>query len=125
MLTFISSFLRMCKQLTWTKFTESVGRGLFVRDTTTFFYLRIVFILETPSFYRDIWTPVIGEKLIKDNTTVGHIPKEHSKNCSAALLDCGKIKCEVTGRLEVASKYIVTGPMFLIPKLELLNGVRP
>ena len=43
-----------------------------------------------------------------------------------ALLAGGKIKCEVTGRrenrrnngLELACKYIVTGPLFLIPKLE-------
>ena len=93
--------------------------------------------------YKDIWTPVIGEKLvaelepdnlfdkhvvkvIKDDKTVGHIPKEHSRNCSAALSAGGKNKYEVTGRrenrrnngLEVACKYIVTGPMFLIPKLE-------
>ena len=94
--------------------------------------------------YKDIWTPILGEKLAtamepqnphdkyaikvtKSDEVVGHIPRDISKYCTAALC-CGIISCEVTGKrqnkrgngLEVPCKYRLKGPYFVVKKIECI-----
>ena len=64
--------------------------------------------------YKDIWTAVVNEQLrcqrepyntsdpfavavVKDDTTVGHVPRKISAICSLFLRKKGAILCEVTG----------------------------
>ena len=65
--------------------------------------------------YKDIWTPILGEKLstatepenhhdkyvvkvLKENEVFRHVPRDISKFCISALLCGGTIKCEITGK---------------------------
>lgn len=95
--------------------------------------------------YKEIWSPETNETLfghmepenpydlyavaiVKDGKTVGHIPKEHSKHCTVALLAGGSISCEVKGKrenkrnrgLEVPCRYKIKGPYFLISNVRIL-----
>ena len=93
--------------------------------------------------YKDIWLPILGEKLsmatepenhhdkypakvLKKNEVAGHVPRDTSKYCTFALLCGGTITCEITGKrqkkrwdgLEVPCKYITKGPFHMILNVE-------
>ena len=95
--------------------------------------------------YKDIWSPSLGEiletapepenphdkyavKVLKENTIVGHVPRDISMYCTTLLLCGGKIRCEVTGRrqnkrgngLEVPCKFIVKGPHYITCKIDMI-----
>ena len=67
-------------------------------------------------------------KVLKENTIVGHVPRDISKYCTTLLLCGGKIRCEVTGRrqnkrgngLEVPCKFIVKGPHYITCKIDMI-----
>ena len=66
-------------------------------------------------------------KVLKENTIVGHVPRDISKYCTTLLLCGGKIRCEVTGRrqnkrgngLEVC-KFIVKRPHYITCKIDMI-----
>ena len=77
-----------------------------------------------------IWTPVIGEelqgymeddnphdryaiKLVKNNATVGHVPRDLCKSCRYALYSGGKITAVVTGSTREQKKERVRSPLFI------------
>ena len=77
--------------------------------------------------YREVWTPVVGEHLecireednaedryavavIKDSTTVGHLPRRISMLCSLFIRRGGTIRCSITGHCRY-SRDLVQGGM--------------
>jgi hypothetical protein len=102
--------------------------------------------------YRVYWTPVVGEKLeceldsdgfkfgdrhavsvMRNNFTVGHVPKEFSQMAHFFILHDGVIECEITGTrqrsklarggLEVPCVYVFrTDKPKLMSKLRELLG---
>ena len=91
--------------------------------------------------YKDVWTPRIGEILqvarytdnhhdrfavgvFKEDTIVGHVPREYSRMFYYFLVHSGGITCEITGRrkfgkgLEVPCVYTFTGIEKIIVKLK-------
>ncbi len=83
--------------------------------------------------YRDIWCPQIGEILlceqdldnkhdknavsvVRDDVTVGHVPREHAKIFRFFMKRGGQISCQVTGNepnlgcgLEIPADYLFRG----------------
>ena len=59
--------------------------------------------------------------LVKNNATVGHVPRDLCKSCRYALYSCGKIMAVVTGQhkhrrnngLEVPCSYKLKGPKYV------------
>ena len=93
--------------------------------------------------YKDVWTPIIGEQLLvekeegnehdtfaiallKDNSVVGHMPKELSHIARHFLSHEGVITCTITGHrkfgkgLEVPCTYSFSGKSKIVFKLQRL-----
>ncbi len=93
--------------------------------------------------YKQVWTPFLGEivslhhesennhdshavAIMKDDTVVGHTPRELSRIFSFFLEHDGVIVAEVTGHrrfgngLEIPCKYRLTGKKNLISRAEKL-----
>jgi len=95
--------------------------------------------------YKEVWSPVVGEdliclpepenshdkyaiKILKNETVVGHVPKEISRFCCYALNSGGKMKATVCGRrenkrgngLEVPCNFLLKGPDKFLVKAECI-----
>jgi len=96
-------------------------------------------IIRGHHIYKALWTPVVGETvqvcrepsnpydihavaIVKDGTTIGHVPREIRRVFSSFLLQGGDISCEVNGHrklgkgLEVPCIYQFTGKENIIKK---------
>ena len=93
--------------------------------------------------YKGIWSPFIEEemlcevepdnihdkyaiKVLKDNTVVGHVPRELSRYCCLILNSGGQMESVVTGArenkrgngLEIPCRYKMKGPARILTKVE-------
>ena len=65
-------------------------------------------------------------RILKDGTTVGHVPRDISKACPFLILSGGSMKATVTDRhqnrrgngIEIPCKYSVKGPCDAVRKAE-------
>ena len=72
--------------------------------------------------------PRYAVRVIKDQRTVGHIPRDVSKTCTFILLSGGLITAKIIGRhqnkrrngLEIPCIYIVKGPRSSMRKAECI-----
>ena len=87
--------------------------------------------------YKDIWGAAVGEELVctrergnprdgyavavvKDGTTVGHLPRKLSCLCALFIRRGGSIRCSVSGRRRYSSDLLQGG--FEIPCVLLFTG---
>ena len=95
------------------------------------------FLITGYHVYREVWTPVIGEimdcqrdkankydthatKIVREQCTVGHVPRDISKWISYLLLSGCKISVQIMGGqqnrrnnvLEIPVMYIIKGPFY-------------
>ena len=87
--------------------------------------------------YKDIWEAALGEELdctrergnprdayavavVKNGTTVGHLPRKHCRLCALFLRRGGTISCNVSGRRRYSSDLAQGG--LEIPCVLLFKG---